>query len=156
MWKYMHQKDSTYSKLLSPKTLHIWLKFKANVMLKSLLYKFDAKTHRMDANRMFNLIIIHYLDKWPKLCRVENNESVRTIVHILCLGQMFTHRGIEWCWPEYLRIVKINTATRSSSNWSNRCREIEKLNSCFHNISNRWNLISNRWNLITKLKLTFE
>ena len=86
MWKYMHQKVSTYSKLLSPKTLHIWLKCNANVMLKSLLYKFDDKTHQMGANRMFNLIITQYLDKWPKLCRVENSEPLRTIVQILCLG----------------------------------------------------------------------
>ena len=95
MWKYMHQKVSMYSKLLGPKTLHIWLKCKANVMLKSLLYKFDDKTHRMDANTMFNLIIIQYLDEWPKLCHVENSEPLRTIVHKLCLGQMFTHGGIE-------------------------------------------------------------
>ena len=54
----MHQRVSTYSKLLSRRTLHIWLKCKANVMLKFLLYKFDSKTHRMDANGMFNLIII--------------------------------------------------------------------------------------------------
>lgn len=91
----MHQKVSTYSKL-SPKTLHIWLKCKANVMLKSLLYKFADKTYQMGDNRTFNLIIIQYLDKWPKLCHVENSEPLRTIVHILlCLGKMFTHGGIE-------------------------------------------------------------
>ena len=103
----MHQKVSMYSKLLSPKTLHIWLKCKTNVMLKSLFYKFDDKTHQMGASRTFNLIISQYLDKWSKLCCVENTEPLRTIVHILCLGQIFTHRGIEWCWAEYLRTLKI-------------------------------------------------
>ena len=132
MWKYMHQKVSMYSKLLSPKTLHIWFKSKTNVILKSLFYKFDDKTHQMGANRTFNLIISQYLDKWSKLCRVENTEPLRTIVHILCLGQIFTHRGIEWCWPEYLRTVRIYTATRSS-NWPNRCREI---------VLRNWTLVS--------------
>ena len=51
-------------------------------MITFLLYKFEDKTHQIDANRMFNLIIIQYLDEWPKLHCGENSEPLMTIVYI--------------------------------------------------------------------------